>query len=154
MPGPVGPELRLPVSRVFLHHTVTSVSSDPIADARRVANVTIARFGRMSYSVLIHPARVIFWAETEHQGVHTAGYNSSSVAISLVGDYSIHPVPDELVYDACIALHHLRAYGVVTSRPTVEPHSAVKATVCPGGYARAKVLPLLRAVAADPSWRP
>lgn len=154
MPGPVGPKCALPFATIFLHHTVTSVTRDPVADARLVAEFGIARFGRMSYSALVHPARVIFWAEMEHEGAHTLAWNSKAFGLSLVGNYEDDACPDSLAYDACVALHHLRAFGLVTATPEVRPHRDVKATACPGQHAVAKVLPELRAVAARPDWRP
>ena len=154
MPGPVGPPMRLPVKTVFLHHTVTRVTTRPLDDAAVVAREGIARFGRMSYSILVHPARVIFGAQLEREGVHTLGHNPTSLAISLVGNYLEHEVPDSMVYDACNALHVLRSFGLTIARPLVLPHGAVRATACPGRHAVDKVLPFLRAVAADPTWRP
>lgn len=154
MPGPVGAELGLPVDNVFLHHTVTAVTDRPIEDALDVAMIGIARFGLVSYSVLVHPARVIFWAQTEHRGAHTRGWNSRAVGLALIGDYQRRDMPDSMVYDACVALHALRSFGVVSARPTVRPHQQVSATACPGRHAIASVLPFLRAVAAEPNWRP
>lgn len=155
MPGPVGPPLTVPVGQVFLHHTDTKVTAEPVSDAQQVARIGLNRFGLMSYSVLVHPARVIFWAQLEHRGAHTLGYNSTSVGIGLVGDYALRgTVPDSMVFDACVALSVMRSFGIVTSTPTVTPHRAVRATMCPGGDAVEKVLPFMRAVAADPSWRP
>ena len=154
MPGPLGPKLTLPVGLVALHHTAAPATHQPIEDARAIARTGIARFGRMSYTVLIHPARVIFWAQTEHIGAHLADRNSKSVGIALIGNYQFEDPPDLMIYDACLALHSLRAFGIVASTPRVEPHQAFSATACPGSQAVAKVLPFLRAVAADPSWRP
>ena len=154
MPGPVGPKMKLPVQTVFLHHTVTHVTSRPVDDAATVAREGIARFGRMSYSVLVHPARGIFGAQLEREGVHTLGHNPTSLSVSLIGNYDVDDVPDSMVYDACVALHVLRSFGLTIDRPLVLPHQAVRATACPGRHAVATVLPFMRAVAADPTWRP
>lgn len=154
MVGPLGRPMRLPIDRVFLHHTVTPVTDRPLADARAVNRIGLQRFGRMSYSVLVHPGRVIFWAQTNHVGAHTRGHNSTAIGLALVGDYAHHEASDELAYDACVALHDLRSVGILTRTPLVDPHNAVASTACPGRFAVAKVLPMLRAVAADPSWSP
>ena len=154
MPGPLGAPMKLPVEDVFLHHTVTKATDDPLEDARGVARVGIARFGRASYTVMIHPHRVIFWTQTGHVGAHTMGRNSISFGIALIGDYSRDPVPDTLAFDACVALAALRSFGLVEAHPVIRPHSDVSATACPGSHAKAKVLPMLRAVAARPDWRP
>lgn len=154
MPGPVGRPMRLPVGTVFLHHTVSRVTKSPVSDAQHVARTGITRFGRMSYTALIHPHRVIFWGQMNHLGTHTAGHNSTSLGLAMVGNYDEVTPGEAMVYDACVALHVLRSFGLVTERPAIRPHRDVKATACPGARAIAQVLPMLRAVASDPSWRP
>lgn len=153
-PGPVGPKMNLPAKLVFLHHSVTPTTGNPVADAQGVAHVGIERFGRLSYSGLVHPARVIFHGQTEHRGAHTENFNSVALGLCLIGNYEAGQVPDSLVYDACVLFHAWRSVGLLIDRPLVLPHDSVKATACPGSHAIEKVLPFLRAVAADPSWRP
>lgn len=155
MPGKLGPgQVVKPAKVVFLHHSVTPVTDNPVHDAQTIARVGIERFGRMSYSVLIHPARVIFEGQGTFIGAHTENHNSTSFGLCLIGNYEANEVPDSMVYDACYWLHAARSFGLLIPRPLVVPHEALKATACPGDSAIAKALPLLRAVAADPSWQP
>jgi hypothetical protein len=139
---------------VFIHHTVTRASSDPVLDARAVEAVGRRRFGRLSYGVLVHPRSAILWGAPDRVGCHTEGHNSTAVGLALIGNYEDDPVTEELVYAACVALHALRTFGIVTKTPTIRPHREVKSTACPGRHAVADLLPWLRLVAADPSWRP
>ena len=154
MRGKLGPALKLPVKMVVLHHSVTPVTAKPVDDAQAIADVGSSRFGLPSYSYLIHPARVIFEMQGTHRGAHTEDHNSTAVGICLVGNYDAGNVPDSMIYDACYALFGLRAYGVTITSPLVVPHRLFKSTACPGAHAIEKVLPFMRAVAADPSWRP
>jgi len=153
-PGPEGPLQKGPVSDVFLHHTVTPPGADPVLSARRIADIGIHRFGRLSYTVLVHPSRTVLWGHLGHVGVHTEGHNSTAVGIALIGNYDIAHVPPTMTFDACVALDVLRRLGIVTRQPNVRPHRDVKQTACPGQWGVADCLPWMRLVAADPSWRP
>lgn len=153
--GSLGPgAVKLPVGTVFLHHTVTRVTSDPCADARAVAAVGTARFGRLSYSYLIHPSGVILEGMGERIGAHTAGYNSSSLALAFIGNLENTKPTNDAIASACWLLWVLRAFGGTKRTFDVVPHRAVSATACPGRHGLEVALPFLRAVAGDPNWKP
>jgi len=153
MPGPLGKPMNLPVKVVVLHHTAEPLTGDPIKDAQATARVGISRFGKMSYSYLVHPNRIVFEGQGSHVGAHTENHNSTALSISLMGNYDVDDCPDSMVYDACYTLWALKSFGLVIHRPLVVPHQAFKSTACPGRHAVAKCLPMLRAVAAS-DWAP
>jgi len=86
MPGPLGVPMQS--SRGFwLHHSVTRATADPIADARTVARIGVQRFGRLSYSWLVHPDGTILQGQDGHVGAHTRGQNSTTEAICCIGNF-------------------------------------------------------------------
>lgn len=155
MPGPLGPAMPDPrVRTLFLHHSVTSVTDDPCADARRAAAVGVERFGRCSYSYFIHPAGVVLEAQASHIGAHTAGWNSKAKSVCLLGNYDTTIPSDDMIRSACWLVWVLRGFGGTVQAPAMMPHRAVAQTACPGRHAVERVLPFMQAVAADPAWKP
>lgn len=131
MPGPLGP--RMASSRgVWLHHSVTKATKNPVTDAKVIANIGIARFGRLSYSFIIHPDGTILEGQNGHVGAHTRGQNSTSQAICCVGNFEKDPVTPEMV--AAIRLL-VRDFGPLLGGHRDAPGAA---TACPGRnlYAR------------------
>ena len=131
MPGPLGP--RMSTSRgVWLHHSVTKATKNPVTDAKVIANIGIARFGRLSYSFIIHPDGTILEGQNGHVGAHTRGQNSTSQAICCVGNFEKDPVTPEMV--AAIRLL-VRDFGPLLGGHRDAPGAA---TACPGRnlYAR------------------
>ena len=125
MPGPLG--VKLGSSRgVWLHHSVTRATSDPVADARRIAQIGIQRFGRMSYSWVVHPDGTILEGQAGHLGVHTRGQNSTSQAICCVGNFENDPVTDEMVRSIRILVGE---FGPMLGGHRDAPGAA---TACPG----------------------
>ena len=140
MPGPLGP--RMSTSRgVWLHHSVTKATKNPVTDAKVIGNIGIARFGRLSYSFIIHPDGTILEGQNGHVGAHTRGQNSTTQAICCVGNFEKDPVTPEMV--AAIRLL-VRDFGPLLGGHRDAPGAA---TACPGRnlYAR---LPELRVPAA------
>ncbi len=132
--------LRTPVSKVYIHHTVTNPTANPCNDARTVERVLDTR-GLSGYNYLSHPDGTILELAGEKRGAHTKGQNSTSIAFSLIGNYDhLQPTMMQLVNIArCINL--LRLKGVLASdleRIQILPHSAAPgaATACPGANVR------------------
>jgi hypothetical protein len=125
MPGPLGRRMRS--SRgLWLHHSVTKATSDAKADARRIANIGIQRFGRLSYSFIVHPDGTILEGQNGHVGAHTRGQNSTSQAICCVGNFENDAVTPEMV--AAIRLL-VRNYGPLLGGHRDAPGAS---TACPG----------------------
>lgn len=129
---PLGPKMRRPVSDIFIHHSVTRATANPAADARALDNIGRSRFGRFSYSYVIHPDGTVLEGAGDHVGVHTAGHNSTSVGICFIGNFE-NEVPTRAALDSCHDLIRVLKFGgLVTTRPRVRAHRSVKSTACPG----------------------
>jgi hypothetical protein len=79
--------MKLPVSAVTLHHTVTPTSINPAKDMRVVEQVGMKRFGQFSYSYCAHSDGTVLEGAGRMVGAHTAGRNSTSFGIALIGNY-------------------------------------------------------------------
>lgn len=137
--APAGPAMNLPAREVFIHHTVTRPTSDPIADARTVDHISKQRFGRRTYSWLVHPdGTVIEYAGTTI-GAHTLRHNSTAVAVSFIGNFEQdQPTPAALDAAAWLIESQTQA-GVIAAGAPVRPHRDVYATACPGRHLIARI---------------
>lgn len=149
--APLGPPMRgLPARTLFAHHSVTQVTGNPDADVRTVERIGVSRFGRMSYSYLWHPGRpdVVYEGAGLTTGAHTAGHNSTTLALCAIGNYEADVPPG--TYGEAFARLYARLVVEGRLRPDagIEPHSLVKSTACPGRHIRA-LLPHIRARAAE-----
>jgi hypothetical protein len=141
MPGPLGPKMAS--SRgLWLHHSVTTATSDPVRDARRIANIGIQRFGRLSYSFIVHPDGTILEGQNGHVGAHTRGQNSTTQAICCVGNFETDAVTPEMAQAIRVLV---RDFGPLLGGHRDAPGAA---TACPGRNLQVR-LPELR-VAAEP----
>jgi hypothetical protein len=126
MPGPLG--LPMSSSRGFwLHHSVTRPTADPVADARVVANIGVQRFGRLSYSWLVHPDGTILQGQDGHVGAHTRGQNSTSEAICCIGNFETSIPTEEMCASVSLilAVRNKELLGGHRDAPNA-------ATACPG----------------------
>ena len=131
--APQGPApVRAPVAEVYVHHPVTRPTADPFADFRTVDRISLARFGRRTYSYLVHPTGVVAEYAGRIIGAHTKGHNSTSVAVSFVGDFTRDVPTSAAVAAGRWLLEHLAATGVTVAAPRVRPHLDVYPTACPG----------------------
>lgn len=131
-------QMSLPAREVWLHHSVTSVSDDPMKDMRAVETIGLQRFGHISYSYCFHPSGVVLVGAGLQVGAHTAGRNSTSFGLCLIGNYEERAVTLEqkMAVRAVIAI--LIEQGHL--RPGIYPsggHRDLKATACPGDRAYA-----------------
>lgn len=134
----------LPAREVWLHHSVTAVSNDAAADVRAIERIGIKRFGHISYSYLFHPDGTILEGAGLQVGAHTAGRNSSSFGLCLIGDYQVEAPSECQVEGVRRVIARLIETGSL--RPGTYPtggHRDLKATACPGDRAYA-LLPAFR----------
>ena len=125
MPGPLG--IRMVSSRgLWIHHSVTRATKNPVTDAKVIANIGVGRFGRMSYSFVVHPDGTILEGQNGHVGAHTRGQNSTSQAVCCVGNFeNDQPTPEML-----LAIRSLVGrFGPVLGGHRDAPGAA---TACPG----------------------
>lgn len=132
MPGPLGPKMKS--SRgLWLHHSVTHASSDPVRDAIQIARIGISRFGRMSYSFVVHPDGTVLQAQDGHVGAHTRGQNSTSQAVVCVGNFEHdQPTPEMIRAIRKLVADHGPLLGGHRDAPAA-------ATACPGRNLYARV---------------
>jgi hypothetical protein len=137
--------IRLPVSRLFLHHTVTPQWTGAAA-GRQLQSIARGRgFIDISYSWLVDVAgNEIEGRGWGRAGAHTAGYNSTAHAISLVGNFDIGPLPAAMIRGVVRLIRNHRVYG--PGRIT-HSHSDVASTACPGRFARAQIPSMNRSAA-------
>ena len=128
-----------PVSEIFVHHTVTA-SGPPDREVELMRTVQQIAFDRdfsdISYSYLIFPTGNVYEGRGFGVvGAHTVGHNSTSYAMSLVGNYESEPMTDAQVDAVRQMIEEGQRLGFVTSEPTIQGHSDVSSTACPGTHA-------------------
>lgn len=126
-------KLHVPCADIFIHHSVTTPSANPCTDMRQLEQIGHERFGEsVSYSYAVHPSGVVLEGCAENVGTHTLNWNSKSMGIVFLGDFTSHvPGPDQ-VNSTVDLIHLLQLFGAVSAKPRVRPHRAVRATECPG----------------------
>lgn len=129
----------LPAKHVFLHHSVTSsagVAATIEEDKKMIQiieRVGYQRFGGISYTYLITEAGRIFQGHSPNRiGAHTAGYNTTGIAISFVGNYQNLPLNKKQEQALVWLLQLLRSRGELAADAKLKGHYQVKATACPG----------------------
>lgn len=137
--------MRLPAPRLYIHHTVTEeYINEPIIGMRVIQNIAFSReFLDISYSWLIFKDGTIGegrgWGVV---GAHTVGFNSSSHAFSLVGNYDTTQ-PSGAQIDSIRYLwkegQRLGKIGKTTPMPTGGHKDTGYATACPGRFAYAQL---------------
>lgn len=129
--------IHTPVSRLFLHHTVTPEWTGADA-ARKLQDIAFGRgFLDISYSWLVDvDGNEIEGRGWGRQGAHTVGYNSTSHAISLVGNFEVDQPPAKMLAAAArlVGKHASFGPGRITNG-----HRDVSQTSCPGKYAYAAI---------------
>ncbi len=127
--------MRLPATRVFIHHSVTTVTPDPYADMRAIERVGLARFGQFSYSYVIHPrdGEILEGCGTQ-RGAHTGELNSTSFGICWAGNYEERAPKVQQLDATRWLIHHLTERGHLSPRAPVLGHRDVPGsrTACPG----------------------
>lgn len=131
----------------WLHHSVTVAPDlvapfdDDYAAVRSLERIGQQRFGGgISYNFPITPVGLIFeGVGIDRIGAHTAGHNTTSVGIVLVGNYQ--STPPTAQQEAAIAwlLNHGVAQGWWNFNALTGGHRDTKSTACPGDAAYARI---------------
>lgn len=125
-----------PARRLFVHHSVTpTYGTDWRRAMRLVQEVAFGRgFSDFSYPLAVHPAGVLAEGRgVQWIGAHTAGYNSTALAIVFVGNYEVEPLTDRMVDVFRYAVGFLKATGrLAADAVAIDPHRLVSSTACPG----------------------
>jgi N-acetylmuramoyl-L-alanine amidase len=149
----------LPASEVWLHHSTTTAPSANASfelDAVAVClleQIGQSRFGAgISYSFIVLPSGRVFEGHgIDRRGTHTAGRNSTSRAICLLGNYeTTDPTPAQHDAVAELLAHGQRA-GWWTHPRLAGGHCDVKATACPGERAYRLIPEINRRAAGRPT---
>lgn len=155
---PLRPPSRIsgPVSKIFLHHTVTD-SGPPEREAELMRHVQQIAFDRgfsdISYSFLVFPTGNTYEGRGFGiVGAHTEGHNSTSYALCLVGNYEVEAMTDAQVEAVRALIAEGQREGFVAAGPEIRGHRDVSATACPGGRAMVRLTELV--AAAGPGERP
>lgn len=125
--------MTLPAVELWLHHTVTKPSADPVRDMRAIEAIGVQRFGVFSYSYCVHPSGVVLEGAGLGRGAHTKGRNSTSFGVSFIGNYDVLAPTPEQMESARWLIWWLQEEGHL--RPEIYPtggHRDVFSTACPG----------------------
>jgi hypothetical protein len=131
--------LKLPVSELFIHHTVTAITPDRLADVRTVQDIAFSRkFNDISYNYLIDLDGNVYEGRGLNVGAHLEGRNSKSFGVALIGDYTRRVVTDAQVDSVRQLVAWLIGQGAL--RPGPYPTGGHRdapdaATACPGEFA-------------------
>lgn len=125
--------MRLPATQVYIHHSVTTVTSDPHRNMRAVEAVGLQRYGHFSYSYCVDPNDgMVLEGAGLRRGAHTAKRNSTSFGICWLGDYN-ERAPKVQQFDATRRLIDLLTrQGHLVPGADILGHRDVMATACPG----------------------
>lgn len=102
-----------PVSHLILHHTVTSVTTNPIATLQAIWRYhTFTRgWGDIGYNYLVDPQGVLYEGHLGGDnvvGTHAGDANTGSMALSMMGDYT-NIVPSRAMQEAIVELFAWKA---------------------------------------------
>lgn len=144
--------IQLPVKKLWLHHTAGSERG--AAGVRRIQDFHMApkphgrgwADGAYSWVYCLHERRFFEMRGAGVAGAHTQGYNSTSHALCIMGNFDRDPVPDTLIADVA---EFVRWHGQFGPDRISGGHRDVGATSCPGGNLYRRI-PDINAVAADP----
>lgn len=132
-PARQAPTIALPAPRVWLHHGAVGTSS--IATAVGYVRHHLGRgWLDVGYSFLIADGKVLEGRGAGRQGAHTAGDNSRSHGICIVGDYSRTDPSDRDLAALVALLRHGHARGWWPSAQLTGGHRDAPgaSTACPG----------------------
>jgi hypothetical protein len=127
---------------VVVHHSVTRLTGDAIADARTVENVIYKRggFSMIAYSYLSHPDGTILegrssdyrnGANRNDKGGRFA--NSNTISVCCIGDYRTDRITQPQQQSFAQLMSDLRRDGIITVDAELLAHRDLAYTQCPAG---------------------
>lgn len=141
------------VDKIIIHHTASEDLSDVDDYSATVRSIyqyhaSARGWGDLGYNYLIDPNGVVYEGRAGGEGVvagHTAGYNTGSVGIALIGNFESDVLPgvmmqslSELVYDLSLE-YDINPGGKTRFRgqrmENILGHRDLSATACPGEHA-------------------
>lgn len=102
-----------PVSHLILHHTVTSVTTNPIATLQAIwkYHAVTRGWGDIGYNYLVDPQGVLYEGHLGGDnvvGTHAGDANTGSMALSMMGDFT-NLVPPAAMQEAAVELFAWKA---------------------------------------------
>lgn len=122
------------LQKVFIHHSVTPVSTDPCRDMRLCESALHSNGYDPGYNYTVHPSGVVMEGAGDRKGIHTLDHNSDSYAFCLLGNYDVHQPTLAAIIAITRTINLLRISGKLnlTDAAQIRPHRDVYATACPG----------------------
>jgi hypothetical protein len=125
---------------LFVHHTVAGAPVTVAGEKAEMRNLQRIAWGRgfqdISYSFIVFPSGRIYEGRGLNvAGAHTAGFNSTSYAVSAAGNYDTNRPTNEMV----AAIRWLRRDYLKLAGKPLRPHRAVYSTACPGQHLVARL---------------
>jgi len=136
------PRFRGPAQAVVVHHSVTRLTGDAIADARTVENVIHKRggFSMVAYSYLSHPDGTILEGRSSdyRNGANRNDkggqfQNSNTVSVCCIGDYRTDRITQPQQQAFAWLMSDLRRDGIITVDAELLAHRDLAYTQCPAG---------------------
>jgi hypothetical protein len=144
--------IRLPAPRLWLHHGASGTST--VATARAYARFHIVTQGwtHVGYSFLVAGGQVLEGRGPGRAGAHTAGDNTGSHGICLVGDYTNRtPAPADLDALRWLLLHgHAQGWWPTPTFTGGHRDAPGASTSCPG----TRLWPLIPSLNSRPTPAP
>lgn len=137
----------LPVDRVFVHHTFSTVYDDWRRSVSEPCDYDQRTFGKVSYSHMLHlPSAILVECEGTHRGAHTIdgqgrSLNGVSFGLAVIGNFTSDrddvpqtPLSDDDVANIGEAIHaaYVLPGLVVPDFQILGHHDSGNATACPG----------------------
>lgn len=136
----------LPVSLVYIHHSVTSAppaKASEEVEAQHMRTLDGIAHGRgfqgFSYNYAVAKSGRAWTGRGRHVGAQNDGENSSSVGIVVMGNYQVDEATDTIVEGVGKLIAELKERGAIKRGVTIiRGHRDSDATACPGNklYAR------------------
>lgn len=149
----LGARMSLPARELWLHHSVTALTSNHSSDMKAIERIGVERFGRFSYSWAYHAKnRVLLEGAGDTIGAHTANHNSIALGLVLIGNYEELDLTAENKEDIRQCIQWLK--DTKRLRPGTYPtggHRDLKQTACPGANAYADLAELRLPPSSQPT---
>jgi hypothetical protein len=143
--------ISLPTRDLFIHHTDSTGHTAAAVRAIQAFHMDRRNWSDIAYSFLVNRDGVVF--EGRGAGVaggHTAGHNTTSHAICLIGRFEQHHPTDAQLAATAELVRHGQANGWWGDITGGHRDARGASTLCPGRHLQARLPDLRRMVAAPP----